>query len=119
MQRFGTKPATTTRKVKLVEIESSEFSNYIWPSPVSDNHLYVYDSYRNTVDFKNVDKIQLWYNNLPAGETVECKIGSVKAIPMVSVPLENLGIMLNGKMITFPVTYGTGYVPRIEFGIRL
>jgi len=93
---------------ELVEIESSEFSNYIWPSPVSDDHLYVYDSYRNTVDFKNVDKIQLWYNNLPAGETVECKIGPVKAIPMVSVPLENPGIMVNGKMITFPVTMEPG-----------
>ena len=32
---------------ELVEIESSEFSNYIWP----DSGFYVYDSYRHTILF--------------------------------------------------------------------
>jgi hypothetical protein len=90
---------------ELVEIESSKISDYIWPD---DSHFYVYDSYRHTVDFSNVGKLQLWYNNLPAGKEVECKIGPVKALPMVSVPLENPGIMVNGKKITFPVTMNPG-----------
>ena len=66
---------------ELVEIESSEFSNYIWP----DSGFYVYDSFRHTVQFNNVDKIQLWYNNLPAGKEVNCVIGTVKALPMVPI----------------------------------
>ena len=66
---------------ELVEIESSEFSNYIWP----DTGFYVYDSYRHTVQFNNVDKIQLWYNNLPAGKEVNCVIGTVKALPLVPI----------------------------------
>lgn len=89
---------------ELVEIESSEFSNYLWP----EKGFYVYDSYRHTIDFKNVDKLQLWYNNLPAGENVACKIGPVKAIPMVPVTIENPEITVNGQKIVFPVKMESG-----------
>jgi len=50
----------------------------------------------------------LWYNNLPAGKTVECKIGPVKALPMVSVPLKNPEITVNGQKIVFPITMEPG-----------
>lgn len=89
---------------ELVEIESSEFSNYQWP----EKGFYVYDSYRHTVDFKNVDKLQLWFNNLPAGANVECKIGTIKALPMVSALLENPEITVNGQKIVFPVKMESG-----------
>ncbi len=46
---------------ELVEIESSESSDYIWPAPNTTSDFYVYDSYRHTVDFKHVDKLQFWY----------------------------------------------------------
>jgi hypothetical protein len=52
--------------------------------------------------------LQLWYNNLPAGKTVECKIGPVKALPMVSVPIQNPEITVNGQKIVFPVTMEPG-----------
>ena len=32
------------------------------------------------VQFNNVDKLQFWYNNLPAGRDVKCVIGTVKAL---------------------------------------
>lgn len=95
---------TGWRYFELVEIESSEFSNCQWP----EKGFYVYDSYRHTIDFKNVDKLQLWYNNLPAGVNVECKIGPVKALPMVAPALENPEITVNGKKIVFPVTMKPG-----------
>ncbi|MBK9389824.1 MAG: hypothetical protein IPN68_06395 [Bacteroidetes bacterium] len=80
---------------ELVEIESSEFSNYIWP----DSGFYVYDSYRHTVLFNNIDKIQLWFNNLPGGKESGCLVGQIKALPLVSPDLENPSITIGGKTL--------------------
>jgi len=89
---------------ELVEIESSEFSNYIWP----DSGFYVYDSFRHTVQFNNVDKLQLWYNNLPAGKDVNCTIGTVKALPMVPAVIQNPAITIGGERLVFPVKMESG-----------
>lgn len=90
---------------ELVEIESSEISNYIWPD---DSQFYVYDSYRHTVDFKNVESLQLWYNNLPPGKEVNSVIGPVKAIPMVANPIENPSVTIGDHEIIFPVKMEPG-----------
>ena len=89
---------------ELVEIESSEFSNYIWP----DSGFYVYDSYRNTVLFNNVNKLQLWYNNLPEGKGVVCQMGTVKALPLVPITIDNPSFTIGGEKITFPVRMESG-----------
>ena len=89
---------------ELVEVESSESSNYMWP----DSGFYVYDSYRHAVKFNSIDKLQLWYNNLPEGKNVECLVGPVKALPMVPVTLKNPTVIINGKKITFPVELESG-----------
>ena len=88
----------------LVEIESSEFSNYIWP----DSGFYVYDSFRHSVQFNAVDKLQLWYNNLPAGGEVNCLIGSIKALPMVPETIQDPCLTLGGERIIFPVRMESG-----------
>jgi hypothetical protein len=90
---------------ELVEIESSEISNYIWPD---DSHFYVYDSYRHTVEFESIEKLQLWYNNLPDGKEVSTVVGPIKAIPMVSGNIENPSIMIGGEKIVFPVRMESG-----------
>ena len=90
---------------ELVEIESSEISNYIWPD---DSHFYVYDSYRHTVKFESIEKLQLWYNNLPAEKEIVTMVGSIKAIPMVSGNIENPSIMIGGKKVVFPVRMESG-----------
>ena len=97
---------------ELVEIESAEFSDYIWPESASSG-FYVYDSYRHTVDFEHVDKLQLWYNNLPAGKNVSCQVTPIKALPMVPVTIKNPEVTVNGQRIVFPVTMESGMV--IEF----
>jgi hypothetical protein len=90
---------------ELVEIESSEFSNYIWPD---ESGFYVYNSYMHSVQFKTVDKLQLWYNNLPAGKEVRCLIGPVKALPLVPVSIENPSITIGNEKIVFPVRMESG-----------
>jgi hypothetical protein len=89
---------------ELVETESSEYSNYIWP----DSLFYVYSSYRTSVQFKSVDKLQLWYNNLPAGKDVSCLIGPVKALQMIPVTIENPSITIGDEIIEFPVSLEPG-----------
>ncbi len=89
---------------ELVEIESSEFSNYIWP----DSGFYVYDSFRHTVQFNNVDKIQLWYNNLPADREVNCQIGTIKALQMVPITVIDPEITAGEEKLTFKVKMESG-----------
>jgi len=93
---------------ELVEIESTDFSNYSWPAPFSSSSFYVYDSYRHVVSFNNIDKIQVWYNNLPPGKTVTCLIGPIKALPLVPVSITNPSIMIGGEKIIFPVKMESG-----------
>jgi hypothetical protein len=89
---------------ELVEVESSEFSNYLWP----DSGLYVYDSYRHTVQFKSVDKIQIWFNNLTPGKDIKCMIGSIKALPMVASAIQDPCIETETGKIVFPVRMEPG-----------
>jgi hypothetical protein len=95
---------TGWRYFELVEIESSEFSNYIWP----DSGFYVYDSYRHTVHFNNVDKLQLWYQNLPAGTDVQCLIGTIKALQMVPITIIDPEITIGGEKMIFKVKMESG-----------
>ena len=95
---------------ELVEIESAEFSNYTWPE---DD---MYNTYRNPVQFNNVDKLQLWYNNLPAGKEVSVVLGPVKAIPTISGIIENPSITIGGEKIAFPVRMESGmYLEFLSF----
>ncbi len=89
---------------ELVEIESSEFSNYIWP----DSGFYVYDSYRHTVRFDNIDKLQIWYNNLHPGREFSCVIGTIKALPLVPVTITDPFVKIGNEKIVFPVTMEPG-----------
>ena len=94
---------------ELVEIESSEFSNYIWP----DSGFYVYNSYRHTVQFSNVDKLQIWYNNLPARKEVKCEIGTVKALRLIPLTITDPEITINGEKLTLNTKMESGMY--IEF----
>jgi hypothetical protein len=89
---------------ELVEIESSEFSNYIWPN----EYFNVYNSYFYTVRFNTVDKLQIWYNNLPAGNEISCAIGPVKALPLVPVTINNPSVTIGEEKIVFPVKMESG-----------
>ncbi len=102
---------TGWRYFELVEIESAEFSNYVWPNAGN-----IYNSYLFSVQFNNVDKLQLWYNNLPAGKEVSCLVGPIKAIPTVAGTIENPSITIGGEKIVFPVRMESGmYLEFLSF----
>ena len=95
---------TGWRYFELVENESDQFSDYLWP----DHHLYVYRTYRHQLYYNNIEKLQLWFNNLPAGREVSCMIGPVKALPLASATLNDPAIAIGGEEITFPGTIKSG-----------
>lgn len=70
--------------------------------------FFVYDSYRHTVQFNNVNKLQLWYNNLPENKEVSCLIGSIKALPMVPITISNPVITIGNEKLIFPVKMESG-----------
>lgn len=98
---------------ELVELESSAFTDYIWPGSeiIKDTKvkdLFVYKSYLHSVQYDKVDRLQLWYNDLEEGKQVNCLISPVKALPLVSYKVENPVVTVNGKKIVFPVTIESG-----------
>ncbi|RIH62997.1 hypothetical protein D1164_21840 [Mariniphaga sediminis] len=99
------------RYFELVELESSEFTNYIWDNSSVMGNLY--QSHHTWMDFKSINEFQLWYNNLPEGKESNCIIGPVKAIPMISGIIENPSIKIGEEIITLQVTLESGMY--IEF----
>jgi len=89
---------------QLAEIESTAFSNYKWPS----SDFYVYDSFRHTIKFNAINKIQFWYNNLPKGKRVNCAIGPVKALPLRAATVKQPYLVINGNKLLLPFEITSG-----------
>jgi len=99
---------TGRRLLTLVETESTRWSDYVW-----NDGKWLYNVYRETIDFSTVESISLWYNHLPKGREAKCVIGPVKALSMVPCTVKNPVLTVNGKAISFPVEIQSGN--RIEF----
>lgn len=100
---------TGRRLVTLIETESARWSDYVW-----NDGKWLYNVYRETIDFGTVESLSIWYNNLPEGEKVECAIGCIKALPMVGCTVKNPTIAVNGRTIILPVEMASGSF--LEFG---
>ncbi|MCC6142474.1 MAG: hypothetical protein IT368_01585 [Candidatus Hydrogenedentes bacterium] len=90
------------RYFELVEFESDTVEQYGWP------YGGAYVLYREGVDFGAVESFSLWYNNLPPGQEVNCRVSPVKALPLVKATWKNPTVTVNGKSITFPVEMTSG-----------
>lgn len=100
--------------VELVEIESAAISDYSWPD---DSHFYVYDSYRHTLDFSQIESLQLWLNNLPQQKQTNTVLGAIKALPLRNNKIINPTLQIGGQKITFPVSMPSGtYLELAENG---
>ncbi|MEN6425656.1 MAG: hypothetical protein ABFE13_09855 [Phycisphaerales bacterium] len=99
---------TGKRFLTLVETESVRWSDYVW-----NDGKWLYNAYRETIDFGTVESVSLLYNNLPPGREVRCVIGPVKALAMIPCTVRNPMLTINGKAISFPVEMQSG--SRLEF----
>ncbi len=100
---------TGRRLFTLIETESARWSDYVW-----NDGKWLYNVYRETIDFGAVESLSLWYNNLPKGQKAKCTIGPMKALPMVGCTVKNPAIEVNSKTIILPVEISSGSY--LEFG---
>ena len=90
------------RYFELIEMEGARIEQYAWPYGGS------YAVYRELVDYAQVEKVSLWYNNLPPAKTVTAYLSPIKALPLVTCKLTNPAVTIAGKTITLPVTIESG-----------
>jgi len=94
---------TGKRWFNLVETESTRWSDFTW-----NDGKGLYNVYRETIDFGAVESISLWCQNLPPGKEVKCRIGPVKALPMVPGTLKDPAITIDGVTVVFPGEFSSG-----------
>jgi hypothetical protein len=99
------------RLFTLVETESSRWSDYIW-----NDDKWLYNVYRETIDFGTVESLSFWYNNLAKDKQTKCIIGPIKAMPMVACTVKNPVVTVNDKAIVLPVEMQSGNYLEFDAG---
>lgn len=107
--RYITVDFTGKRLFTLIETESSRWSDYTW-----NDGKWLYNVYRETINFSRIESVSIWYNNLPKNKQVKCVIGPIKALSMVACAVKNPALTINGKTLILPVEMRTGSY--LEFG---
>jgi len=90
------------RYFELIEPEGERYAEYSWP------YGSLYKIYRETINYGNVENLNIWVNNLPPNKSITCYLSPVKALPLVETKLVSPVVTVNGKTITFPVEIPTG-----------
>lgn len=93
---------TGWRYFELIEPEGERFEDYSWP------YGHVYAIYRENIKYGSVETLSLWYNNIPAGQTVTCYLSPIKAVPLVKAKLIYPAVTIGKKTIIFPVEIESG-----------
>ena len=101
--RYVTLDFAGPRLLTLVETESARWSDYVW-----NDGKWLYNVYRETIDFGTVESLSILYNNLPENKQTKCRIGPIKAMPMIPCTVKNPVVTVNGRAITFGVEMRSG-----------
>ena len=90
------------RYFELIEPEGERYAQYSW------SYGDIYSIYRESVNYNNIDSLSLWYNNIPKGEKVSCRLRPVKAMPLAKIKIVNPKVTIDNKEIVFPVEIESG-----------
>jgi hypothetical protein len=93
---------TGWRYFELIEPVGERHANYVWP------YGDAYSIYRETVDYKQIEKFSVWINNLPANGTAKCYLSPVRATPLVKVKLRNPQLTVGNRTLRLPVEMESG-----------
>ena len=99
---------TGWRYFELIELEGGRALEYSWPYITE-----CYGIFREPVDYRNVETLSLWCNNLPKDRTIAWYVSPIKALPLAKTRLHNPKVTIAGKTIVFPVDIESGC--RLEF----
>jgi hypothetical protein len=93
---------TGWRYFELIEPVGERHANYSWPYGDS------YSIYRETVDYKQIEKFSVWINNLPANGTAKCYVSPVRATPLVKAKIRNPKLTIGNSTLLLPVEMESG-----------
>ncbi len=91
------------RYFELIEPEGERYARYLWP------YGWAYSIYRESVNYNNIESLNIWFNNIPAGKTVKCLIKPIKALALVNGKIVNPAITVGDETIVFPVEIESGF----------
>ncbi|MCK5805182.1 MAG: hypothetical protein KAI66_20295, partial [Lentisphaeria bacterium] len=87
---------------ELVEPDGEDYRNATWP------YRSWYAIYRSTPRYNTIRELNVYVNNVPVGETVQCALSPVRGLPLVESPIVNPSITVGDRTLIFPVTIPTG-----------
>jgi hypothetical protein len=90
------------RYFELIEPEGERWSQYKWP------YGGAYASFREHVDYRQVESVSLWFNNLRPGGNTLCYLSELRGLPVFPAKFKNPSLAISGREITFPVEMETG-----------
>lgn len=90
------------RYFELIEPEGERHADHVWP------YGGIYAIYRNSVAYRAVASLGLWYNNLPPGKRVNCFLSPLMAMPLRPAKLVRPALTIGNQRITFPVEIESG-----------
>jgi hypothetical protein len=101
-EHYITVDFTGWKYFELIEPEGERYADYAWPygSP--------YEIYRESVDYRQIEQLNLWYNHLPPGRAAGCYLGPVQALPLVKAKCRHPTFSIAGKSVTFPIEMEAG-----------
>ncbi|HUT36160.1 MAG TPA: hypothetical protein VNE39_21915 [Planctomycetota bacterium] len=95
-------------ELHLRERDAERFGDYVWP------YGGIYDVYRSPLIRSHVSTLNVYCNNLPSRGALKCRIGPVKALPVVKVKLANPAITVGDRKLLFPVALESGQYIEME-----
>jgi hypothetical protein len=94
---------TGLRSFELVETESARWSDFSW-----DDKKGLYHLYREEINFGMVDSLTFWLQNLAPGQPTRCRVGQIRAVPLVQGTMKNPRVLIAGQTLEFPVELTSG-----------
>lgn len=95
-------------ELHLRERDAERFGDYTWP------YGGLYEVYRSPLIRSHVSALNVYVNEIPAGGAVRCRLGPVRAVPVVKVKLSHPAIRAGGRKLVFPVTLESGQYLEME-----
>lgn len=106
---------TGWRYLELVEPESARLGMFGWPYSKRQADwggdvpfLDVLRDYILWVDYSQIEHLNLWLNNIPSGEQVQCLVGPIQALPVQAITCDAIAFEINGAEAVLPAPLSSG-----------
>lgn len=90
------------RYFELIESDAGMYSTYKWP------YGGMYAIYRERIDYRQIQEMKLWVNNLPAKGTSTLYISQVRALPLQKATIRNPRVTIDGCTLSIPAEMESG-----------